>query len=64
MDKHCVRGHYQFSIKKCLVDNCVCGTPRLSEEVFSQLHHLPFPVPQQGKYLHFEVKMQKMKQNT
>lgn len=56
MEKHCVRGHYQFSIKKCLDNNCVCGTPRLSEEEFSQLHHLPFPVPQQDKYLHFGVR--------
>ncbi len=55
MEDHCLIGHYQFSIKKCKSKECVCGAPRTSSEVFSQLHHLPFPVPQGGKYKHFEV---------
>ena len=55
MTKHCVIGHYQFSILKCQDEECVCGAPRSPPEVFAQLHHLPFPVPQGEKYQHFEV---------
>lgn len=28
IDNHCVKGHYQFSIKKCSDEECVCGAPR------------------------------------
>lgn len=55
MAKHCVIGHYQFSILKCQDEECVCGAPRSPPEVFAELHHLPFPVPQGEKYKHFEV---------
>lgn len=58
MDKHCMKGHYQFSIKKCTDDKCICGPPRTTPEVFAQFH-LPFPVPQHDKYMHFEVNMTK-----
>lgn len=55
MDKHCNLGHYQFGIKKCTTDDCVCGAPRTPPEVFEKLHHLPFPVPQRDHYKKFEV---------
>lgn len=53
--QHCVCGQYQLSIKKCGREDCVCGVPRSAPDVFAELHHLPFPVPQQEKYKHFEV---------
>lgn len=55
MDRHCRAGQYQFGIKKCQDDHCVCGKPRVPQAVFSQLHHLPFPVPQRDRYQPFEV---------
>ena len=56
MKKHCLCGQYQFSINKCGAQDCVCGLPRTSPDTFVKLHHLPFPVPQQEKYKHFEVR--------
>ncbi|XP_072045612.1 LOW QUALITY PROTEIN: uncharacterized protein [Amphiura filiformis] len=54
ISEHCVCGQYQLSIKRCGAEDCVCGAPRTSPDTFADLHHLPFPIPQQEKYIHFE----------
>ena len=46
-----------FSIKKCGAESCKwCKKPKLPDDVFSQLHHLPDPVPgsQDDHYQDFE----------
>lgn len=36
IDNHCVKGHYQFSIKKCSDEECVCGgTKDFTRRVFT-----------------------------
>lgn len=53
---HCVSRHYMFSIKKCGKTSCaICKHPRLPSEVFSDLHHLPDPVPSGDKYQDFST---------
>ena len=52
----CVRRHYFFSIKKCGEHACdICKPPRMSEEDFRRIKHLPDPMPgQDDHYLSFE----------
>ena len=50
--KHCVIRHYFFSVKKCLDLNC-CRPPRLPQELFQSLHHLPDPMPNGDHYKAF-----------
>ena len=55
MERHCRSGQYLFSVKKCGDDECVCGLPRDPPQVFTELDHLPFPVPEREHYKFFEV---------
>lgn len=50
---HCCKSrHYYFGILKCGSLNCnICKVPRLPQEVFSTLHHLPDPIL--GEEAHF-----------
>lgn len=63
---HCCQvEHYTFSILKCGIDSCtICKPVNLPKDVFSQLKHLPHPVPaEDGHYLPFyeAVKTKKKK---
>ena len=47
---HCRLRHYMFSVKKCGLASCsICKAPRLPEEVFRDLCHLPDPTPSDGE---------------
>ncbi len=53
MEHCCYQRKYVFGIKKCGKQNCnICRPPRLAEEVFKELHHLPDPVPENS--LHYK----------
>ena len=55
--EHCCHfQHYQFSTKKCGIENCeICRPPRLPQEIFKTVHTLPDPVPgEDNHYLPFE----------
>ena len=42
----CQERHYSFCVKKCGHSTCdICKAPRLPPEIFSQIHHLPDPIP-------------------
>ena len=42
----CQKQHYSFCIKKCGDSTCdICKPARLPPEIFSQIHHLPDPMP-------------------
>ena len=45
--KHCCQSrHYSFQVKKCGVSSCtICKPVRMSMDVFSTLHFLPDPIP-------------------
>ena len=46
IDHCCHIRKYVFSVKKCGKQDCsICSPPRLPPEIFSQLFHLPDPVP-------------------
>ena len=46
MKSHCLSRHYMFSVMKCRSDDCtVCQPPRLPDDVFDSLSHLPDPMP-------------------
>ena len=51
----CQQKHYLFCVKKCGSTSCgICKPPRLPSDVFSQIHHLPDPVPaSDGHYKSF-----------
>ena len=51
----CQERHYSFCIKKCGESTCdICKTTRLPPEIFSQIHHLPDPMPaSDGHYKSF-----------
>ena len=52
---HCFERHYVFGVRKCGAEACsVCKPPRLPEEIFSALHFLPDPTPNNDHYLPFE----------
>ena len=55
IDHCCVRRHYVFVVRKCGVSTCdICGPPCLPESVFSSLHTLPDPMPdEEGHYKKF-----------
>ena len=46
--KHCCyQRRYVFGIKKCGKLNCkICKPPRLSEDIFKNIYHLPDPAPE------------------
>ena len=51
---HCLQRQYTFSIKTCDDISCtVCLPPRLNNDVFSMLSHLPDPVPNGDHYKSF-----------
>ena len=51
---HCLQRQYMFSVKKCDDISCtVCLPPRLNNDVFSTLSHLPDPVPNGDHYKSF-----------
>ena len=57
---HCVLGHYMFSFLKCneatSVMPQICQSKNLDLAKFSNLHHLPFPMPMElnkEKFRHF-----------
>ena len=51
LEKHCKVRQYMFSVKKCGLAACTfCKAPRLPNEVFEQLHHLPDPMPGDGEH--------------
>ena len=56
MDHCCRCRHYSFDILKCGSSACtICKLPRLSQDVFSKLHHLPDPIIGDDQhYLNFE----------
>lgn len=56
LNDHCKIAHYMFSFKKCGKSSCrVCKKPRLPDETFENLHHLPDPEPLNAdKYKSFE----------
>ncbi|XP_071947398.1 uncharacterized protein [Antedon mediterranea] len=55
IDNHCQIRNYMFSILKCTSPECgVCKPPRLPIKVFSEVHHLPDPMPDGDKYYSFE----------
>ncbi len=55
-DSHCKRRHYMFSVMKCTDASClVCKPPRLPEDVFQSLHHIPDPVPKGEHYQDFSA---------
>lgn len=57
MEHCCTRRRYFFSIKKCGSIDChICKPPRLSPEVFSELHQFPDPIrkPASESYKAFE----------
>jgi hypothetical protein len=44
-----------FSIRKCGDSECpVCKVPRLPTDVFKEIHHLPVPIPEGGRYKPFD----------
>ena len=44
-----------FSVKKCGKLGCsICKVPRLSSDIFCNIHHLPDPIPEGVKYKDFE----------
>ena len=44
-----------FSILKCGKSRCnICQAPRLPEEIFKDIYHLPDPMPAGEKYKHFD----------
>ncbi|CAG2243123.1 unnamed protein product [Mytilus edulis] len=46
LNDHCKIAQYIFSVKKCGKTSChVCKKPRLSNEMFESLYHLPDPEP-------------------
>ncbi len=46
IDHCCRKRHYSFEVRKCGKSDCgVCKPPRLSEDIFKQIHHLPDPTP-------------------
>ncbi|CAG2243120.1 unnamed protein product [Mytilus edulis] len=46
LNDHCKIAQYIFSVKKCGKTSChVCKKPRLSNEMFERLYHLPDPEP-------------------
>ena len=54
--KHCCfERHYFFDIKKCGEEDCnICLPPRLPQDTFSQIDHLPDPMPgNDGHYKSF-----------
>jgi hypothetical protein len=59
ISSHCVIGHYMFSFLKCQNDSCtLCLTKHLDDHKFSNLHHLPFPMPMElnkEKFKHFQA---------
>lgn len=57
LDSHVVQTKYFLSIKKCAGPCEWCAERRLSEEVFSNLHHIPIPIIDVGgdHYKKFEV---------
>ena len=51
---HCIQRSYMFSVKKCNQADCkACRPPTLPTEIFSSLHHLPDPVPNDEHYKSF-----------
>ena len=45
MEHCCQSRHYSFDILKCVSSACtICKPPRLPQEEFSKLHHLPDPI--------------------
>ena len=51
MDHCCHIRKYVFSVKKCGKPDCsICSPPRLPPEIFSELFHLPDPVPASGDH--------------
>ncbi len=56
LKSHCVQRNYMFSVKKCGKNDChICGTPRLPTDVFSELSHLPDPIPDGEHYKAFDM---------
>jgi hypothetical protein len=57
-DKHCVKTHDGFQIRKCVKDPCeycVAHPPKLSEEELENLHFIPCPkLDKDGKYLEYD----------
>ena len=54
LQTHCKSRQYLFSILKCGNCDChFCKTPRLVREKFTELCHLPDPIPQQDHYQSF-----------
>ena len=54
LDTHCKTRHHMFSILKCQSpDSGICKIPRLPEDVFQQIQHLPDPVPSGERYKPF-----------
>lgn len=55
LETHCKSRHYLFRVKKCGSTVCEwCSDPRLPQEVFSTLNHLPDPIPNGDHYEEFE----------
>lgn len=56
LESHCKIRQYMFSVMKCREPTCpICKPPRLPEEIFADLHHLPDPVPDGNRYQSFQV---------
>ena len=55
----CQERHYSFCVKKCGHSTCdICKAPRLPPEIFSQIYHLPDPIPaSDGHYKSFNEVM-------
>ena len=45
MSTHCHERHYMFSVKRCGLDDCVCGKVRLSNDIMKTVHHLSDLIP-------------------
>jgi hypothetical protein len=56
LSTHCKSTHCLFSVKECGSDDCeFCTPPRLSPELFNEVHHLPDPMPNGDHYHPFSA---------
>ena len=55
INDHCILGNYLFSFKRLSNDNCSIPHICRENEIFTTLHHLPFPMPKESdeKFRHF-----------